>query len=67
MEKIQTGYVPDQQKVINFLKAFEESTVLGYLDVRFRDKDDANITFVKSDKENTKSIADGFYRELTKR
>jgi len=63
-EKIQAGYLPDQQKIVNFLKAFEETTVRGYLDVRFRDKDDANITFIKNDEENTKSISEGFYKEL---
>lgn len=64
MEKIKAGYVPDQQKVISFLKAFEESTIPGYLDVRFRDGDDANLKLIKSDKENIRSIADGFYSEL---
>jgi len=63
--KIQAGFTPDQQKIINFLKSFEESTICGYRDCRFRDGDDLNIKFIKDDKENAKSIAEGIYNELS--
>jgi len=64
LEKIQAGFTPDQQKIINFLKAFDESTICGYRDNRFKDGDDLNIKLVKNDSENVKSIADGLYRAL---
>ncbi|MBI2108808.1 MAG: hypothetical protein HYT93_01320 [Parcubacteria group bacterium] len=64
LKKIQAGYKPDQQKVINFLKAIDEVTTRGYRDERFRNKDDANITFIKNDEENIKSLTAGFLKEL---
>ncbi len=65
IEKIKKGYAPDQQKVINFLKAADQSMIHGYLSHRWRDSHDLNITLIKNDEENIKSIAEGFYRELT--
>ena len=65
IEKIQAGYVPDQQKIVNVLKAFDDATICGYRDSRFRDGDDLNIKFITNDEENTKSIAEGIHRELT--
>ncbi len=66
LEKIQAGFTPDQQKIINFLKAFDESTICGYRDNRFKDGDDLNIKLIKDDSENIKSITEGLYRELTR-
>lgn len=64
IEKIKDGYVPDQQKVVNFLKAFDQTTILGYRNHRFRRLDNSNITLITSDEENIASITDGFYNEL---
>lgn len=64
IEKIKAGYKPDQQKIINFLKAVDETTVLGYLNHRTRDIFDLNIHIVKDDKENIKNITDAIYDEL---
>jgi len=35
IEKIQKGYKPEQQKVINFLKAVDSTTIRAYKDIRF--------------------------------
>lgn len=64
IQKIINGATPDKQKILNFFKSFDEATFRGYQDHRFRDGDDLNITFIKNDKENEKSITEAIYKEL---
>lgn len=65
IQKIQGGFIPDQQKIINFLKVFDEVSIRGYRDYRFRDGADLNKTFVKDDEENAKNISAALYQELS--
>jgi len=64
VEKIMAGYIPDQQKIINFLKAVDQTTVLGYQNQRTRDMFDLNVHIVKDDKENIHNITNALYKEL---
>ena len=64
LEKIQDGYKPNQQKIINFLKAVDETTIMGYRDVRFRGREDSNLVFIKNDKDNIERLTEGFYKAL---
>ena len=57
--KIQSGYEPDKQKVINFLAIIDRVSILGYPNVRF--KGELKMT----DKENGLNIAKEFIKNLT--
>ncbi|MDP3726660.1 MAG: hypothetical protein Q8R36_05740 [bacterium] len=62
--KIKNGYKPNQQKVINFLKSADETTILGYLNQRTRDMVDLNTLLIKEDKKNIESLSRELYKEL---
>ena len=64
IEKIQKGYKPEQQKVINFLKAVDSTTIRAYKDIRFKKGEDLNKTYTANDEENAETLADAFYEEL---
>lgn len=64
IKKIQHGYKPDQQKVINFLKAADDTLILGYLNQRTRDMVDLNTLLIKEDTENIESLSEELYKEL---
>lgn len=66
LEQIKKGAVPNQQEIITFLKAFDDVSLCGYRDYRFKHGEGLNATVVKDDQDNIKSFADGLYKELTK-
>lgn len=57
--KIQNGYKPDKQKVLNFLAIVDKASIIGYPNVRF--KGDLKMT----DKENGINIAMEFIKRLS--
>jgi hypothetical protein len=61
-QKIQEGFKPDQQKVINFLKAVDETSVRAFQNTRFQKGNKLDITL----EENIKNIQAG-WRQAIKR
>ncbi|MAZ41031.1 hypothetical protein CL654_02850 [bacterium] len=60
LEDIENGKTPDSQKMLQFLYAIQESTVIGH------DKHKFNKTREIDDKENASIIASGYYDMLTR-
>lgn len=57
-EKIQAGYKPDKQQVLNYLAIMDKISLVGYPNIRF--KGDLKIT----DEENGRNIAREFMKKL---
>src|SRR3989344_4566030 len=61
-EKIQNGYKPDTQQVLNFLAAVDRASVRGFTNRKFKEGYNLDMTY----EENLKNITEGFYQELQK-
>lgn len=60
-QKIQNGYAPDKQKVLNFLAAFDRVSFRGFHSRRWKVGQNLDM----SESENSKNIARAFYEEFT--
>lgn len=59
IQKIASGFLPDEKKVMRFLVAADRASYVAYQNKRWK----GEIPF--SDKENAKGIADAIYQELS--
>ncbi len=60
-QKIQEGYKPDRQKVLNFLVAFDRVSFRGFHSRRWK----VGQNLAMSESENARNIARAFYEEFT--
>lgn len=60
IEKIQEGYKPDEQKVLNFLVAVDRASVHGFPNKKLKEGYKVSMTYG----ENVNNITEGFYKEL---
>ena len=59
-KKVEEGYIPDKEKLINYLYAISKLTIRGYQNVRTKKGRGVNL----SDKENGENIAREFYKKF---